>query len=59
MKTVDKREIMKEAVYIVANANNTTVDFILATRTPRQIIAQCRAINRKREKEMDDIRAEW
>ena len=54
-----KHEILKEAVIIVAHANNTTADFILATRRPRQIIAQCRALNRKREKEMDTIRSEW
>lgn len=47
------------AARIVAQKENVSMEFVLATQTPRQIKMRCRSINRKREKEMDTIRSEW
>ena len=47
------------AARIVAQKENVSMEFVLATQTPSQIFGQCRRINRKREKEMDAIRQWW
>lgn len=60
MKTKNSKDAdLLTAARIVAKSSNTSMEFVLATQTPRQITARCRSINRKREKEMDSIRSKW
>ena len=60
MKTSNPKDAeLLTAAHIVAKNTNTSMQFVLATQTPRQIKCNCRSINRKREKDMDTIRSEW
>ena len=60
MKTRNPKDAeLLTAAHIVAKNYNVSMEFVLATQTPRQIKMRCRSINRKREKEMDIIRSEW
>ena len=60
MKTSNPKDAeLLTAARIVAKNYNVSMEFALATQTPRQIKMRCRSINRKREKEMDTIRSEW
>ena len=60
MKTSNPKDAeLLTAARIVAKNCNVSMEFVLATQTPRQIKMRCRSINRKREKEMDAIRSEW
>ena len=54
-----KDDELLTAARIVATKRNVSMEFVLATQTPRQIKMRRRSINRKREKEMDTIRSEW
>ena len=60
MKTSNPKDAeLLTAARIVTKNTNTSMEFVLATQTPKKIFAACRAINRKREKAMDTIRSEW
>ena len=60
MKTSNPKDAeLLTAARIVAKNYNVSMEFVLATQTPRQITARCRSINRKHEKEMDSIRSKW
>ena len=60
MKTSNPKDAeLLTAARIVAKNFNVSMEFVLATQTPRQIKMRCRSINRKREREMDTIRSEW
>ena len=60
MKTSNPKDAeLLTAARIVAKNYNVSMEFVLATQTPRQIKMCCRSINRKRENEMVTFCSLW
>lgn len=53
------REIINEAVYLIATTENISVEYLISAFSPKELVSFARKINRAREENMDTIRESW